>query len=77
MIEKEETKSQKTYVLESLIEWKSDCKYVLTFKNSNSELTGQKKIVEILRIEGKIAYCKSTFELMPKKETLFKMKKID
>ena len=61
--------------MEGSIVWKSDCNYDLTYLNATPEMNGKTVRVEILKIEGQKAICKSTFEDMPGIVLEFEMEK--
>lgn len=49
--------------VEGNVEWKSDCSYELTYtKVTATEMLGKKVLVDITRIDGKIATCKCTLD---------------
>lgn len=62
--------------LEGTIEWKSECSYELIYLNASTEMNGKRVSVDIIRIEGKKAICKSTFEGMPGIVLEFEMEKL-
>jgi hypothetical protein len=63
--------------LEGSIVWKSECNYDLTYLNGPAEMNGKIVSVEIIKIEGEKAICKSTFEDMPGIVLEFIMQKIN
>jgi hypothetical protein len=73
-IQKESADSQNE--IEGTIEWKSDCSYQLIYTNARPEMIGKKVSVELERIEGRKAFCKSTFEEMPGFVLEFEMEKV-
>ena len=70
---KESTDSQNE--IEGAIEWKSECSYQLIYTKARPEMIGKKVSVELERIEGQKAFCKSTFEEMPGFVLEFEMEK--
>jgi hypothetical protein len=73
-IQKESTDSQNE--IEGLIEWKSDCSYQFIYTIARPEMIGKKVSVELERIEGRKAFCKSKFEEMPGLVLEFEMEKM-
>lgn len=63
--------------MEGSIEWKSECSYELIYTNASPEMNGKKISVEIDKIEGQKAFCKSTFESMPGIVLEFEMEKLN
>jgi hypothetical protein len=64
--------------LEGTIEWKSECNYEFTYtKNASPEMLGKKISTEIIKIEGRKAICKATFEGLPGMVLEFEMEKLN
>ncbi|WJS96505.1 hypothetical protein NYQ10_08585 [Flavobacterium johnsoniae] len=62
--------------LEGTIKWISECNYELIYLNASPEMNGKKVSVEIIKIEGKKAICKSTLESLPDIVLNFEMEKL-
>ncbi len=63
--------------MEGTIEWKTECSYELIYTNASPEINGKKINVQIEKVEGKTAFCKSTFEDLQNLILEFKMMKIE
>jgi hypothetical protein len=74
-IQKESSAESETE-LEGRIEWISDCSYELIYTTGSIEMKGKKVSVEIEKIEGKKAICKSTCEGFPGIVLEFEMEKL-
>lgn len=73
-IQKESAVGEKD--LEGTIEWKSECSYELIYLNTRPEMNGRKVSVEIIKIEGETAICRSTCEGMDGFVLEFEMEKL-
>lgn len=62
--------------MEGTIVWKSECTYELIYTNASPEMNGKKVSVELGKIEGQKAFCKSTFEGIPDFVLEFEMEKL-
>lgn len=64
--------------LEGTIEWKSECSYEFIYtKSVMPEMIGKKISTEIIKIEGRKAICKATFEGMEGFILEFEMEKLN
>lgn len=63
--------------MEGTIEWETECSYELIYTNASPDINGMRVNVQLEKVEGKTAFCKSTFEGMQNLVLEFKMIKIE